>query len=83
MAALLFTTRRQVITLLAAATGLLVTTASGHATMTEIRGGPGGRPFNLTCTAGQFLVGFQARAGAWIDAPGLLCAPYKVSTQPF
>ena len=83
MAALLFMTRRQVITLLAAATGLLVTTASGHATMTEIRGGPGGSPFNLTCPAGQFLVGFQARAGGRIDALGILCAPYNASTKRF
>lgn len=46
------------------------------ATMTEIKGGPGGGPYNLTCPGGQFLVGLQARAGGWVDAVGIICAPY-------
>lgn len=50
--------------------------APGHATMTEIKGGPGGGSYNLSCPAGQFLVGFNARTGAWVDAVGIICAPF-------
>lgn len=49
--------------------------APAHATVTEIFGGPGGGPFTLTCANNAVLVGFEARAGAWVDALGVICAP--------
>lgn len=52
-----------------------------RATTIGAMGGPGGGPFNLTCPAGQYLVGFHARAGGWVDAVGLICAPYVAATR--
>ena len=52
-----------------------------RATTLEVKGGPGGRPYNLTCPQGQYLVGFHARAGGWVDAVGIICAPYNASTK--
>lgn len=46
------------------------------ASMTEVFGGPGGRAFSMTCEDGHFLVGLRARAGAWVDGIGLVCAPF-------
>ena len=51
------------------------------ATMTEVFGGPGGGPYSLTCAPGQYLVGFHARTGGWVDGIGLLCAPYDAATR--
>ena len=36
---------------------------------------PGGGGIPLDCPAGQFVVGFTGRSGAWIDALGVMCAP--------
>jgi hypothetical protein len=56
--------------------------ASGaNATMTEVFGGPGGRPFSLTCNPGQYLIGFHARTGGWVDGIGLICAAYNAGTR--
>lgn len=52
-----------------------------NATVTEVYGGPGGGQFNLTCPANAVLVGFQARAGAWVDAVGIICAPLDVASH--
>ncbi len=49
------------------------------ATQMRIVGGPGGRPFSATCQPGMYLAGFHARAGAWVDGLGLLCARYDAS----
>ena len=81
MGTLLFTTRRHVIALLVTATGLFAMTATCRATMTEATGGPGGSSFNFTCPAGQFLIGFYTRTGAWFDAIGIVCTPYNAATQ--
>lgn len=81
MTALLFTTRRQAVATFAAAIVLFVATTTANATITEVKGGPGGGPYNLTCPAGQFLVGFRARVGAWVDAVGILCAPFNTTTK--
>ena len=50
-----------------------------YATQMRIVGGPGGRPFSATCQPGMYLAGFHARAGAWVDGLGLLCARYDAS----
>lgn len=60
---------------------LMAIPGTGHATMTEVVGGPGGGAFTLSCGAGQFVVGFHARAGAWVDGIGLLCAPYDARAR--
>ena len=60
---------------------LLAGTAAGHATVTPAYGGPGGSEFFLRCACGQYLVGFRARAGAWVDAIGLVCAPMDAATR--
>jgi len=54
--------------------------AASANTMTEVFGGPGGAPFSMTCGPGQYVVGFYARAGAWVDGIGLICAPYTAAT---
>lgn len=54
---------------------LIVDPRAAGATMTEIFGGPGGGHFSLTCDPGHYLVGVHARAGAWVDGVGLVCAP--------
>ena len=59
----------------------LIFAPPSHATTLEVKGGPGGSHFDLTCPAGQFLVGFHARAGAWVDAVGIFCAPYNATTK--
>jgi hypothetical protein len=51
--------------------------------MTLITGGTGGSSFNFTCPAGQFLIGFHARTGAWFDAIGIVCTSYNASTKTF
>lgn len=71
---------RHVIAVVAGVIASFATMTLSHATTTEVKGGPGGGPFNLTCPAGQFLVGFHARAGAWVDAVGIICAVYNAST---
>ena len=48
--------------------------------MTEVIGGPGGGPYSLVCPNNTFLVGFYAKAGAWVDSLGLLCAAYVPAT---
>ena len=48
-----------------------------RATVLEAKGGPGGGPYNLTCPNYFFMVGFRAKAGAWIDSVSILCALYE------
>ncbi|MEO6364565.1 MAG: hypothetical protein ABIO38_00725 [Luteimonas sp.] len=38
-------------------------------------GGPGGGPFDMRCTPGDYLVGIEYRTGAYVDALRPLCAP--------
>ncbi len=54
-----------------------------EATILPIEGGSGGSYFRTDCAAGQYLVGFSVRAGAWIDAIAPLCAPYLSGTGTF
>ena len=60
---------------------LLAIPGTAQATMTEVVGGPGGGAFSMTCAPGQFAVGFYARAGAWVDGIGLLCAPFDARAR--
>ena len=53
------------------------------ATVLPIQGGPGGGYFRADCPAGQYIVGFSVRAGAWIDAIAALCAPYLPTQKKF
>jgi hypothetical protein len=64
-----------------AASAVLFLAVDAHATMTEIQGGPGGGAFTLACPDGEVLVGFRARAGAWVDAIGLVCSAYSPATK--
>lgn len=57
------------------AAALALAQGCAQATVTEVFGGPGGGPFTLTCANNAVLVGFEARAGAWVDAVGIICAP--------
>jgi hypothetical protein len=41
---------------------------------TGIRGGSGGRPFNLSCSDGEVLVGVNARSGAFVDRLQGVCS---------
>lgn len=41
---------------------------------TGSRGGSGGNPFRLTCSAGQAIVGFRGRSGGKVDRLGLYCS---------
>jgi hypothetical protein len=50
--------------------------SSAHATDLPVEGGPGGGPFRAECPSGQYLVGVSIKAGAWVDAIYLLCAPF-------
>lgn len=65
---------------LAALASLVLATLSiasalpANATISEVMGGPGGGPFMLKCDSRSALVGFEARAGAWVDAIGIVCA---------
>lgn len=36
---------------------------------------PGGGGTSLDCPAGEYVIGFTGRSGAWIDALGVVCAP--------
>jgi hypothetical protein len=58
----------------------LVTVVSAHATILEPKGGPGGGPYTLECPTGWYVVGFAAKAGAWVDAVTVLCQKYIAST---
>src|SRR6185369_2886226 len=60
---------------------VLASAQPAHAIVIGAMGGPGGGPFNLTCPAGQYLVGFHARSGGWVDAVGIICAPYDAATR--
>ena len=61
--------------MISAVTVSLLSAPSGvGATITETVGGPGGRPFELSCPKDQFAVGFRANTGAWIDGLTLLCS---------
>jgi hypothetical protein len=51
-----------------------------QATLLPAAGGNGGRRFQEVCPFGQMAVGSYVRAGAWVDAFGLVCAaPSRVS----
>ncbi len=65
---------------LALAMLLLLFAAPARATMTGVMGGPGGGPYSLVCPNNTFLVGFYAKAGAWVNSLGLLCAAYVPAT---
>jgi hypothetical protein len=45
-----------------------------YATLLRAAGGNGGSRFQDVCPAGQMAVGSFIRAGAWVDAFGLVCA---------
>ena len=51
-----------------------------YGTFFSIEGGAGGGGFITFCPPGQYLVGFDARAGAWVDNLGGLCATYDVQS---
>jgi hypothetical protein len=44
-------------------------------------GGPGGIPFVEECGQGEFLTGLRGRAGAVVDAVGILCSRWDLKTQ--
>ena len=58
-------------------TAALAAALSGHARADdylEAIGGPGGGQFEARCSAGEVLVGFELRVGAYVDAIRPLCA---------
>ncbi len=61
---------------IAAAVSMLLAAASANATVLQSKGGMGGVPFATVCPHGQYVVGFAARAGAWVDGVAPVCAPY-------
>jgi len=46
-------------------------------------GGPGGTPFRFDCPNGSYLVGFQGKAGEWIDRLEPMCAPWMHNANTF
>jgi hypothetical protein len=75
-------TRLQPISLLLVSVAVLpLFPNAAYATMTEVFGGPGGGRFSMTCATGNYLVGFRARAGGWVEAIGLLCASFDATTN--
>ena len=54
----------------------LLSAGTASATVIPSKGGPGGNFFAAICPAGQYVVGFAAQAGAWIDGVAPLCATY-------
>jgi len=46
-------------------------------------GGPGGNPFRFECPKGSYLVGFQGKAGEWIDRLQAMCAPWMHNANIF
>lgn len=40
-------------------------------------GGADSTAFEFSCGDGNIAVGFYGRSGAWVDALGLMCAPYQ------
>ena len=54
----------------------LLSAGTASATVIPSKGGPGGNFFAAVCPAGQYVVGFAAQAGAWIDGVAPLCATY-------
>lgn len=46
-------------------------------------GGTGGNPFRFECPKGSYIVGFQARAGEWIDRIQPICAPWMHNANMF
>jgi hypothetical protein len=59
----------------------LTASTAAMATITETVGGPGGGLYQLSCTPGQFVAGFRAVAGAWVDGLGLICVPVDAGTS--
>lgn len=53
--------------------GLLAATPA-TATITQVIGGPGGKPFELRCPPNSVAVGVAAHTGAWVDGLALLCS---------
>lgn len=51
---------------------------------TSARGNPdGGQPFRHECAPGLYLVGLNARGGAWVDAIGAVCQRWNAATGMF
>lgn len=46
-------------------------------------GGSGGNPFRFECPRGSYIVGFQAKAGEWIDRLQPMCAPWMPNSNSF
>lgn len=57
-----------------AVTCIALAASIAHAAKFQAEGGRGARGFETVCPADQYLVGFQARSGAWIDQLKILCA---------
>jgi hypothetical protein len=53
------------------------------ATIMSAEGGQGGGDFQAQCAPGQYVVGFAAGAGAWINRIAILCAPYLAEQHKF
>ena len=61
----------------------LLSAGTASATVIPSKGGPGGGFFAAPCSPGQYVVGFAAQAGAWVDGVAPLCAPYLPSPGTF
>lgn len=50
----------------------------------EAEGNPnGGQPFRQECAPGYYLVGLNARGGAWVDAIGAVCQRWNAASGKF
>ena len=63
----------------------LVLTGANVAFATDLGpdGGTGGNPFRFECPKGSYVVGFQAKAGEWIDRIQPICAPWMHNASIF
>lgn len=61
--------------------GLLVIGTPARGQDLPIRGGPGGAAFRQQCGEREYVVGFEARGGSWVDAVRVLCAPWVRNTH--
>jgi hypothetical protein len=62
------------------ASDLIVTTSPGDTL--PLRGLNSDMPWTRTCSDNQVIVGFEGRAGDWVDQLVFHCAPLSVSGQP-
>lgn len=60
---------------------VLVTSATAQGVALPAHGGSGGQPFRLECPQDHYLVGFEARHGAWLDRIAPLCARWSGASR--